>query len=95
MWCRKYGKDYKVEDFNQIKSIPDDEYLELQAQALFHILATGKCPSCWEDIYIAQNICRDNSIKFGSVACPHCKLPYEIRCKEKVAELVEDDQCLQ
>ena len=94
LWCLKYGKDYKTEDFDQVKTIPEDEYQELQTRAMFHILNSGRCASCWETIHAAPQICSGDDCGGDpegevTVVCPHCKFLYTVSPMERTAEWVD------
>ena len=78
MWCIKYGKDYRTEDFDQVKAIPDAEYQELQKKAIFHILNSGRCASCWEPIDTAPQLCQSDRSEDLALVCPHCKFMYVV-----------------
>lgn len=91
LWCRKYGKDHETEDFNQIKTIPEEEYQELQSQALFYILASGKCPSCWGNFDSAPKMCKSASVVPIQIMCPHCQFPYKVTPLKKIADWVEEE----
>jgi len=91
MWCKKYDKDYETEDFNQIKEVPDEEYQELQRQALHAILCNGKCPSCWEDFSGAPRMCKSKSVVPIKIVCPRCQFPFKVTPRLRIADWIEDD----
>jgi len=93
LWCMKHDKDHKTEDFNQIKSIPDEEYNALHVQAVYVCLKAFTCGTCWEKFDRDTAGFKQNTKKphMWTMKCPHCGMNYKINMATSIAEAWEDE----
>lgn len=93
LWCLKYGKIAKQEDFNQLKFIPEEEFEDLRQQAIFQILKTGWCPCGWADCGkgCIEKLKAEEAPHEWSTSCKTCKTKFTINGATSKADVVEDE----